>query len=285
MAIDVSTPEWLSALHLYPTRKSCQEFNLQALNQTIKNNPNNDLFTIHSIDTIISNGQPPSKAPASLPKDDRKCGGLPQTLHLTCSSRVMLIRNIMAAQGLVNGANGTVTGFKANNKTIDTQGEQNPDEILVLFDDKSVGAIFQESDQHQPISINTIATHFTTDQGINISRQQFPLIQSWAVTIHKAQGMTLPKLVIDLGPDVFQPGMAYVGLSRVKSISDIALTKFCSKRIIPPTDVVQELERLHKKTEQLKYIACKLICTVMHCNNYKYYSLEPINIYVINIYS
>jgi len=212
MAIDVSTPEWLSALHLYPTRKSCQEFNLQALNQTIKNNPNNDLFTIHSIDTIISNRQLPSKAPASLvPKDNRKCGGLPQTLHLTCSSRVMMLRNIMAAQGLVNGANGTVTGFKANNKTIDTQGEQNPDEILVLFDDKSVGAIFQESDQHQPISINTIATHFTTDQGINISRQQFPLIQSWAVTIHKAQGMTLPKLVIDLGPDVFQPGMAYVG--------------------------------------------------------------------------
>ena len=41
----------------------------------------------------------------------------------------------MAAQGLVNGANGTVIGFKANNKTIDTQGEQNPDEILVLFDD------------------------------------------------------------------------------------------------------------------------------------------------------
>ena len=43
----------------------------------------------------------------------------------------------MAAQGLVNGANGTVIGFKANNKTIDTQGEQNPDEILVLFDDKN----------------------------------------------------------------------------------------------------------------------------------------------------
>jgi hypothetical protein len=43
----------------------------------------------------------------------------------------------MAARGLVNGANGTVIGFKANNKTIDTQGEQNPDEILVLFDDKN----------------------------------------------------------------------------------------------------------------------------------------------------
>ena len=92
---------------------------------------------IHSIDTIISNEQLRSKAPASLvPKDDRKYGGLPQTLHLTCGSRVMLKRNIMAAQGLVNGANGTVIGFKANNKTIDTQGEQNPDEILVLFDDK-----------------------------------------------------------------------------------------------------------------------------------------------------
>ena len=36
-----------------------------------------------------------------------KCGGLPQTLHLTCGSRVMLKRNIMAAQGLVNEQHGT----------------------------------------------------------------------------------------------------------------------------------------------------------------------------------
>ena len=63
---------------------------------------------IHSIDTIISNEQLRSKAPASLvPKDDRKYGGLPQTLHLTCGSRVMLKRNIMAAQGLVNEQHGT----------------------------------------------------------------------------------------------------------------------------------------------------------------------------------
>ena len=39
--------------------------------------------------------------------------------------------------------------------------------------------------------------------------------------------------------NVFQPDMAYVGLSRVRSISDIAVTKFCSNCITPSTATVQ----------------------------------------------
>ena len=50
-------------------------------------------------------------------------------------------------------------------------------------------------------------------------RQQLPLKLAWALTIHKSQGLTLPKAVIDLGKSERTPGISYVAISRVKSLS------------------------------------------------------------------
>lgn len=52
---------------------------------------------------------------------------------------------------------------------------------------------------------------------------QFPLMLAWAVTIHKAQGKTLERVIIDLGSGAFAPGQLYVALSRCKSLTGIAL--------------------------------------------------------------
>lgn len=43
-------------------------------------------------------------------------------------------------------------------------------------------------------------------------RQQIPLMLAWSLTIHKAQGLTLPKIVINLCK-CFANGQAYVALS------------------------------------------------------------------------
>ena len=64
-------------------------------------------------------------------------------------------------------------------------------------------------------------------KGAQINRTQFPLTLVWAVTIHKCQGLTLEKVVVDMKKATkFNNGQAYVAFSRVKSIHGLHILNF-----------------------------------------------------------
>ena len=79
------------------------------------------------------------------------------------------------------------------------------------------------------------------------SFEQFPLQLGYALTIHKAQGKTLDKVIIDTNRGAFAHGQMYVALSRTRRLTDIHLTQqIMPKDIILDTRVLDFLNHMHK---------------------------------------
>ena len=66
--------------------------------------------------------------------------------------------------------------------------------------------------------------------GIGVS--QIPLILAWAITIHKSQGATLDRCIIDIGAGVFEAGQSYVALSRIRSLEGVSIMSYDVSRIL-----------------------------------------------------
>jgi ATP-dependent DNA helicase PIF1 len=66
--------------------------------------------------------------------------------------------------------------------------------------------------------------------------KQMPLIPAYALTIHKSQGMTLDKAIVDC-KNIFASGQMYVALSRVKTLEGLKIVNFNKKNIIVNKDV------------------------------------------------
>ena len=63
-------------------------------------------------------------------------------------------------------------------------------------------------------------------QGANsCTRSQFPLTIAFAITLHKSQGLTMQKAVVDISRPQFTPGLNYVAISRLKSLEGLLFEK------------------------------------------------------------
>ncbi len=162
---------------------------------------------------------------------ERECR-YPQKINLRNGCRVMLLKNLNQEKGLVNGSCGVVKSHSEN-------------EIVVKFDkiDEEI-TIKKDNFYFQYRYIEDKKTGKVTIKGVK--RVQFPLQLAYAITIHKSQGMTFDKLVIDLD-NIFSEGMSYVALSRNRTLENLYIKHFKSKEIKTSQEVIDFYNNLENR--------------------------------------
>lgn len=103
-----------------------------------------------------------------------------------------------------------------------------------------------ENVEYNPIKVRNSDGTITEElEKITIGEYRaLPIRLGWAVTIHKAQGLTIPLLNVDFGYGAFAPGMAYVAFSRATTANGLRLLrKVKEKDIIVDQRVVDFYER------------------------------------------
>ena len=113
--------------------------------------------------------------------------GLQLLVFLAKGAKIMLTVNLWPAVGLCNGATGTVVDFIYQNNQ---QPPDLPIAVVVKLDIYRGPSISNTLPSCVLICPVTVSAHLT--DGIH-ERQQIPLTLAWATTIHKSQGLTLPK--------------------------------------------------------------------------------------------
>ena len=199
----------------------------------------------HSLSHDVTSPDVPEQL---IPKDDNNCTGIPHTFKLAAEAQVMLRRNIMCEDGLVNGTHGEIVGFKwSDGEDHQAQPGILPAAVLLKFHDPRVGCIHSipvPGCDSEAVEIRPISAKFFAQQGVALQRTQLPLVPCWAATIHKVQGLLLDAAVIDLGPSIFEDGMADVVLSQVCTLDGVALLDLVASKIKASAFVQQEMARL-----------------------------------------
>lgn len=144
-------------------------------------------------------------------------------INLKVGVEVLLCCNEDMERGLVNGARGKVIRFES------TLGED------AGPDDKLYPLVLMENGEE---FLATPHVWETKNEGVLLeSFTQIPLLLRYAMTIHKAQGMTLGKVLVKC--DFFENGQGYVALSRVRNLSDLYLEGLDMSKFTTHPDVIK----------------------------------------------
>ncbi len=142
-------------------------------------------------------------------------------LHLKLGAQVMFVKNDPKKR-FVNGTIGKILRLE-------------PDNIRVLISDK-------DGEKHidvEKLEWEVQKYQIDRDDETKIETEvlgkfkQYPLKLAWGITIHKSQGKTFDRVIIDLGRGAFEHGQTYVALSRCRTLDGIVL-----KEKVRPRDII-----------------------------------------------
>ena len=157
-----------------------------------------------------------------------------EELTLKIGAQVMFVKNDPNPEkAFYNGKIGRIVGFdeKEATVTVESGGER-----ITVPKLKWQNMEYTLNTENQEIEENEIGS-FT----------QIPLRLAWAVTIHKSQGLTFNKVIVDAG-QAFAHGQVYVALSRCTSLEGLVLkTRITSNALVNDYSVDQFVETLPEK--------------------------------------
>jgi ATP-dependent DNA helicase PIF1 len=176
--------------------------------------------------------------------------GLEACILLARGARVMLTANLQTEIGLVNGSMGTVRDIIFS----EDQGPPClPIAVLISFDNYK-GPTISSLEGEKVVPITPIQRTWTGNSGVTCSRLQIPIRLAWAITIHKSQGLTLQKAIIDLGEKEFTAGLSFVAVSRVRTLEDILFKPFNFERFQRIKDCRRLQDRLDEEERLVSMI-------------------------------
>ena len=217
-----NSDEFTNAIRLFYKKENVAKYNYDAI--TKLGSPVARINAIHSC-----------AAAASTKSDD--AGGLEPIVFMAKGAQVMLTNNLWQQVGLCNGARGTTDSLLYG------EGHKPPGlsiAILVNFPDYN-GPHFLPNKPHC-IPIPPIVHEW--HNGLNtLSRQQIPLRLSYAMTIHKSQGQTMTKAVVDIGDKEMAAGCTFVALSRLKTLSGLSIQPMTFERL----QAISKLKRMQQR--------------------------------------
>ena len=162
--------------------------------------------------------------PTSLVKHEQEllenCLLAPKEITLKQGAKVMCVANLQmdSDQQIINGSQGYIVEFVGGVPLV-----------------KFLNGVTKKIDYHCQMSEEV--------PGLGI--KQIPLILSWAITIHKSQGITLDKAIIDAGQNIFEHGQTYVAFSRLKTLEGLFLLDFNPHKVTTNAKVKKFYETLY----------------------------------------
>lgn len=152
-----------------------------------------------------------------------------EELELKIGAQVMFVKNDTSRERqYYNGKIGKVTDIKGDTVYVQCPGEDDP---IWVYPAEWTNTKYTLNEKTKEVTEEEIG-----------SFQQYPLRLAWAITIHKSQGLTFERAIID-AQSAFAHGQVYVALSRCKSFEGIVLRSPIAFSSVKTDSTVQNFTR------------------------------------------